>query len=338
KSTGPRSISMIPTTPPPMLEPTTVVCRPPPSRATRTELGWTLPRFPSDQRSARPARSASAIASGRRPSSGFMPRSPATRARSVPCPRPVLAKLPWSVISAFSGAASRMARASRPIRHAPAVWLLLGPIITGPIMSRTLLACLRPPSARLGAGGASWRCPSVGWRPTSGEARAPEENDEREAVGDEKGRNPEGWNPVGRAHVAIGPVHGREDDGVEQVQRALDVEHPHQESRDAAPGQHGRQRNEREDRRQEISIGGGDRELGRQPRVNRTGAEEHQAEVPEGVEEQDGRHHPPEPQLSQAWHDVDPRRDREDPGAEEQIDGEDVHAPLPSPRSARGLF
>ena len=84
--------------------------------------------------------------SGMRSSSGSMPSSPATSARAVPWPRPVAAKLPCSRISAVFGASPNRLRAVSPMRTAPAVWLLEGPVITGPStsnkrMTLSLLEC-----------------------------------------------------------------------------------------------------------------------------------------------------------------------------------------------------
>ena len=71
-----------------------------------------------------------------RRSSGFMPSSPATRARSVPWPGPVSAKEPCRWILASTGSSPSSVRAMLPMRTAPAVWELDGPTITGPRISK----------------------------------------------------------------------------------------------------------------------------------------------------------------------------------------------------------
>ena len=65
-----------------------------------------------------------------------MPSRPPTSARSVPWPEPVSAKEPYRWMAAFTGGAPSSVRAMAPIRAAPAVWELEGPIITGPSMSK----------------------------------------------------------------------------------------------------------------------------------------------------------------------------------------------------------
>ena len=101
--------------------------------AGRSATGWRAKSSPASR--------ARAKLSGRRGSSGFMPSSPATMARSVPWPRPVVAKLPYSPMSARTGASPRSWRAVRPMRAAPAVWLEEGPIMTGPRTSNRRIAC-----------------------------------------------------------------------------------------------------------------------------------------------------------------------------------------------------
>ena len=78
-------------------------------------------------------------------SSTAMPIRPAISARSVPCPRYVRANDPESVMTAFAISSSISPRAARPMRAAPAVCELEGPIITGPIMSN-MSKGMPPPS------------------------------------------------------------------------------------------------------------------------------------------------------------------------------------------------
>jgi len=54
----------------------------------------------------------------------------------VPWPSPVAANEPCSWITAFSGAVPSTLRAKAPMRAAPAVCELLGPTMTGPMMSK----------------------------------------------------------------------------------------------------------------------------------------------------------------------------------------------------------
>src|SRR5699024_8327406 len=69
-------------------------------------------------------------------SSGLMPSRPATRAISVPWPRPVSAKEPKRPMCALSGMPPSRVRPMRPMRTAPAVCELDGPTITGPRISK----------------------------------------------------------------------------------------------------------------------------------------------------------------------------------------------------------
>ena len=112
-----------------------------PSSARTAVLGWAARSSTGWMLNASPACSARAKLSGRRGSSGFMPSSPATMARSVPWPRPVVAKLPYSPMSARTGASPKSWRAVRPMRAAPAVWLEEGPIMTGPRTSNRRIVC-----------------------------------------------------------------------------------------------------------------------------------------------------------------------------------------------------
>ena len=71
-------------------------------------------------------------------SSGSKPKSPATIALSVPCPLPVAANEPESIISALIGFSPKSFAVIRPILQAPAVCELDGPTIIGPSISKTL--------------------------------------------------------------------------------------------------------------------------------------------------------------------------------------------------------
>jgi peptide/nickel transport system ATP-binding protein len=62
---------------------------------------------------------------------------PAAAGHSVACPFPVAAKEPCKLICARTTACPKRWRAAKPMRAAPAVWLLDGPIIAGPITSNT---------------------------------------------------------------------------------------------------------------------------------------------------------------------------------------------------------
>ena len=73
------------------------------------------------------------------PWSGFTPKMPATMAVSVPWPRPVSAKEPYSVTRAALTRPFTRRLATRPMRTAPAVWELEGPIMRGPMMSNKLM-------------------------------------------------------------------------------------------------------------------------------------------------------------------------------------------------------
>ena len=64
---------------------------------------------------------------------------PATIAVSVPWPRPVCAKEPYRVTEAAFTLPPARRLATCPMRTAPAVWELEGPIIRGPIISNTLM-------------------------------------------------------------------------------------------------------------------------------------------------------------------------------------------------------
>ena len=72
-------------------------------------------------------------------SSGFIPRSPAISARSVPCPPPVAANDPLKLIMAFTGSSPSIVLVTYPILTAPAVWELDGPTITGPRISNMFI-------------------------------------------------------------------------------------------------------------------------------------------------------------------------------------------------------
>ena len=91
------------------------------STASTAVLGWASRRWMVWKRNSSPCPTAISKLSGMPRSSGFIPRSPATRARSVPWPCPVSAKEPWRPISARTGAAPSSVLAMRPIRTAPAV-------------------------------------------------------------------------------------------------------------------------------------------------------------------------------------------------------------------------
>ena len=101
--------------------------------AARSSTGWMVNFIPAFW--------ASAKLSGRRGSSGCNPSRPATRARSVPWPLPVVAKLPYNPISASAGISPSSFWAVNPIFAAPAVWLEEGPIITGPRTSNRRMGC-----------------------------------------------------------------------------------------------------------------------------------------------------------------------------------------------------
>ena len=101
--------------------------------AERSSTGWMLNFIPCSL--------ASPKLSGRRGSSGRRPSRPATSARSVPWPRPVVAKLPYRPMSASTGISPSSFCAVYPILAAPAVWLEEGPIMTGPRTSNKRIRC-----------------------------------------------------------------------------------------------------------------------------------------------------------------------------------------------------
>ena len=115
----------------------------------RTVLGCALRSSTSSKRISRPACFASARLSRSRRSSVAMSISPPTIARSVPWPRQVLANDPWNPTSADSTGSTRASAtsspssrlATRPMRAAPAVCELDGPIITGPRMLNSCISC-----------------------------------------------------------------------------------------------------------------------------------------------------------------------------------------------------
>jgi len=108
--------------------------------ASRSRTSWKWNRSPSS--------AAASKLRGIRRSSGFMPRIPATRARSVPWPGPVSAKEPCRPISAFTGRLPKSVRAMAPMRAAPAVWELEGPTMMGPRMSKMSTIVSSPPPRR----------------------------------------------------------------------------------------------------------------------------------------------------------------------------------------------
>ena len=89
-----------------------------------------------------PCSSASISACGIRASSGCIPSNPATSAFRVPCPFPVVRKLPYNKIRAETGCSPNSFRLIYPILTAPAVWELDGPTITGPTTSNIFIASL----------------------------------------------------------------------------------------------------------------------------------------------------------------------------------------------------
>src|SRR5699024_1818201 len=74
-----------------------------------------------------------------RGSSVLKPNKPPTKAKSVPCPLYVLANDSYKLIFIHSGSIPNNVLAASPIRAAPAVCELEGPIITGPMISNTEL-------------------------------------------------------------------------------------------------------------------------------------------------------------------------------------------------------
>ena len=78
-------------------------------------------------------------------SSTCIPRSPATSARSVPCPLPVAANEPCIYIFASATGSPRSLLDMSPILTAPAVCELDGPTITGPIISIRFIFSHFPP-------------------------------------------------------------------------------------------------------------------------------------------------------------------------------------------------
>ena len=102
-------------------------------------LGWAPWRFTLPTVTSIPSSRATSKAWGSLGSSGAIPKSPAVNALSVPWPRPVAAKEPWSRISALAGVLPSSRRAMRPSRAAPAVWEEEGPIIMGPIISKIVI-------------------------------------------------------------------------------------------------------------------------------------------------------------------------------------------------------
>ena len=81
-----------------------------------------------------------------RRSSGAKPSMPATRALSVPWPVRVCAKLPSRRNSTCAGSSPASLRAMYAMRSAPAVWLLEGPTITGPMISVNPIVSMPAPS------------------------------------------------------------------------------------------------------------------------------------------------------------------------------------------------
>ncbi len=130
--------------PPPMLSATTSSVRP------LLPVSWRRAVFGCALRSCMflkvyesPRSFAASKLCGMRRSSGCIPSSPAISAQSVPCPRPVSAKLPCRDMSACTGSSPSSFRAVSPMRTAPAVWLLDGPTITGPSISNNRMIFLR---------------------------------------------------------------------------------------------------------------------------------------------------------------------------------------------------
>ena len=101
-------------------------------------LGWASSKSTSSKLKLSPMFFASSNESGMRGSSTLSPSSPAMRATMVPCPSPVSAKEPKSPMRAMVGCSPKIARARSPSLTAPAVWLLEGPTMTGPMMSNML--------------------------------------------------------------------------------------------------------------------------------------------------------------------------------------------------------
>jgi len=132
------SISWSSTAPPPTEAPTISMVLPSlPEKRNLTELGWAPSTSSRSKRKGNPRSTAVSRAVLMPSSSGSIPRSPATRALSVPWPLDVKAKLPLRKrATSLTGSSPQHALANFPSRAAPAVWLDDGPIITGPMMSR----------------------------------------------------------------------------------------------------------------------------------------------------------------------------------------------------------
>ena len=143
-STSTPSMRRIAAAPPPTLTPRTSIRSPPASTMRMsTVLGCSTPAASACASVARvnanssPAPFAKKNESRMRRSSASSPSKPATRALSVPCPVPVWANEPYSVMSACAGAAESRRRAIRAMRSAPAVCELEGPTMMGPMISRS---------------------------------------------------------------------------------------------------------------------------------------------------------------------------------------------------------
>ena len=108
KSAGTPSISVTRMRPPPTDAALSESCRPVRLvRVSTAVLGWAERSSTGWMLNCIPRCAASAKLSGRRGSSGRRPSSPATSARSVPCPFPVVAKLPYRPMSACAGTSPR---------------------------------------------------------------------------------------------------------------------------------------------------------------------------------------------------------------------------------------
>ena len=135
------SISRISMLPPPTDAPVTSIRFPlTPLRRSRTVLGCAPFNWISSKVTLRPRRFASSRLSRSRASSAATSISPPTTARSVPCPRHVRANEPQKPTRASATSSPNSRLATRPMRAAPAVCELDGPIITGPTMSKRFIS------------------------------------------------------------------------------------------------------------------------------------------------------------------------------------------------------
>src|SRR5262249_39192681 len=129
------------------------------------------------------------------------------------------------------------------------------------------------------------------------------------------------------------PVNGGQRNRGNQIDCPYDVEQPDERPREGGPAHHRGNCDERQRGGNEVAEGRRICESLGDAGKNGARSEEHQAEVAQGMQQENWQHDGPRLEPGKDREEIKLRRDRKNDRAEQQIEREDVHLRLPLPSS-----